>query len=75
MQNVFSLLKANVLKPRFVVAKRENIEAIFGVREEMGAHACLGQENTGTLFFWLHVGGGFCYLAVCFCQVAKHTWF
>lgn len=29
----------------------------------------LGQENTGTLFFWLHVGGGFCYLAACFCQL------
>lgn len=40
-----------------------------------GACTCLGQENTGTLFFWLYVGGGFCYLAVCFCQVAKRTWF
>lgn len=38
MQNALGLLKANALKPQVVVAKREKVEAIFGVREEGGTH-------------------------------------
>lgn len=58
MQNVFSLLKANALKPQFVVARREKVEAIFGAREEMG-HAHVWGRKTLVLcssgFMWVVV--------------------